>query len=268
MNFIQALIRLITLHDLRQSWKLNKAGDEVFTGSAEGRAAAFDMEKDRMVKDYNEFLSALSEAELAVEQKRGRLEKLEEQRKDAQKALDGAVNVFTKAQAKGDTATMDKARADGKDYQAKVNRLAEQEAALKSEIEVQQEGFKKLEHQLAKMKEDIANLPAEKADSIANFVSNQAFIKAQERLDGLLTRQEASPLDAVRQADEALAAKAKVVGKLAGQDKAMAHDEYLKAAEGEAADDAFDNLVAAKTAEKASATGEPAATVTEDRAKF
>jgi hypothetical protein len=77
MNFIQALFRLITLHDLRQSWKLNKAGDEVFTGSAEGRAAAFDIAKENMLQDFNEFESALSEAELAVEVMNGRLKELE-----------------------------------------------------------------------------------------------------------------------------------------------------------------------------------------------
>jgi hypothetical protein len=65
-----------------------------------------------------------------------------------------------------------------------------------------------------------------------------------------------------------LNAKARVVTKLGGADKSDDEAEYLKAAEGEVAGDAFENLVAAKAAEKASATGEPAATVTEDRAKF
>jgi hypothetical protein len=75
--YLQALFRFFTLHDLRQSWKLNKAGDEVFTGSAEGRAAAFDIAKENMLQDFNEFESALSEAELAVEVMNGRLKELE-----------------------------------------------------------------------------------------------------------------------------------------------------------------------------------------------
>jgi hypothetical protein len=50
-----------------------------------------------------------------------------------------------------------------------------------------------------------------------------------------------------------------VVTKLGGADKTDDEAAYLKAAEGENAGDAFDNLVAAKAAEKASATGEPVA---------
>lgn len=94
------------------------------------------------------------------------------------------------------------------------------------------------------------------------------MIKAQKRLDGLLTKQEESPLDAVRQADKRVNAKARVVTKLGGADKSYYDAEYLKAAEGEASGDAFENLVAAKAAEKASATGEPVAPVTEYCAKF
>ncbi|MBK9770985.1 MAG: hypothetical protein IPP57_09200 [Candidatus Obscuribacter sp.] len=268
MNFIQALFRLITLHDLRQSWKLNKAGDEVFTGSAEGRAAAFDIAKENMLKDFNEFESALSEAELAVEVMNGRLKELEATRATTQKALDGAVKVYSDAKASGDTAKMEKSKADGTEYQSKIAALTAEIDGLNGEIAAHQEGFKALERKYAKMKQDIANLPAEKAKSIANFISKNALIKAQKRLDGLLTKQEESPLDAVRQADLELNARAKVVTKLGGADKSDDEAAYIKAAEGENAGDAFDNLVAAKTAEKASATGEPAAAVTEDRAKF
>ncbi|MFA7339803.1 MAG: hypothetical protein WC028_23675 [Candidatus Obscuribacterales bacterium] len=267
MNIFAAIWRFITFQNLRQGAKVQNAGDAVFTKDAAGRAAAFDIERDRLVTDYNEFLAALSEAELAVEQKTGRLETMKKQRQEAQKALDGAVNVYTQAKAANDTEKMEKAQTAGKEYQAKVKRLEEQEATLQSEIEAQQASFKNLERQLAKMKERIASLPADKADSIANYVSNQAFIKAQERLDGILTRAQESPLDAVLKADQELAAKAKVVGKLAGQDKSLEHDEYLKAAEGESADQDFAALVQAKQAEKASATGTTEA-VTEERPKI
>lgn len=261
MNFIKQIFRTIFLVDLFQSWKLKKAGDKIFTGSAEGRAAAFDMERDRLVGEYKEFLEAVSQAEVAVEGKRSRLTSIEKSRKEAEKALSGVVSAYTKAQEAGNTEKMAQIELDGKEYQAKVKSLTEQENTLKGEIEAQQAGFKKLERQLAAMKKKIADLPQAKADSIAAFISNKAFIEAQNRLDGILSRQEDSPLDSVFEADAELAAQAKVVGNLAGQDKAALHDEYLAEADADNASSDFMALVNAKKAEKASATGisEPAA---------
>jgi hypothetical protein len=257
MNFIKQLFRTIFLVDLFQSWKLKKAGDKIFTGSAEGRAAAFDLERDAKVKEYQEFMEAVSQAEVAVEGKRARLLKIEKSRKEAEKALSGVVSAFTKAEEAGDKDKMAQIQLDGKDYQARVKSLTEQENNLKGEIEAQQAGFKKLERQLASMKKYIADLPQAKADSIAAYISNKDFIEAQNRLDGILSRQEESPLGSVFEADAELAAQAKVVGNLAGQDKAALHDEYLAEADADDADADFAALVNAKKAEKAAATGIP-----------
>jgi chromosome segregation ATPase len=267
MGIFSAIWRFITLQNLRQGHKLQQAGDKVFTKDAAGRAAAFDLENDRLVKDYKEFLAALSQAEVAVEQKEGRLKKLQEKLAAKRKALNGAINLFNKAQEANDAAEMENAKAAGKEYSAEVKGLEEQESALKGEIEGQRKNFKRLNSELAKMKERIANLPAEKAESIANFVSNKAFIEAQQRLDGILMRSEASPLEAVHAADEELAATAKVVADQAGYDRTEQHEKYMNAATEEAAEDDFMSMAAAKKAEKADSTG-VAAPVTDERTKF
>jgi chromosome segregation ATPase len=258
MNFIKQIFRTIFLVDLFQSWKLKKAGDKIFSGSVEGRRAYYHLKGEEKKKRYQDFLDNLSRAEVALEQKRGQLKNIQKQRAEAQKALDGVVSAFTKAETAGNTEKVAQIKADGKEYQAKVRRLTDEETALKAQIETTQEGFKPMERQLAALRQEIQNMPQEEAEAIANFISNSALIETQERLAGMLSS-EGSELDSVGQAikeyDDQLAAKAQVVNKLAGQDKTAMHEEYLREAEGQSADDDFDALVAAKKAEKASATG-------------
>jgi predicted nucleic acid-binding Zn-ribbon protein len=58
---------------------------------------------------------------------------------------------------------MEKSKADGTEYQSKVAALTAEIDGLNGEIAAHQEGFKALERKYAQMKQDIANLPAEKA---------------------------------------------------------------------------------------------------------
>lgn len=254
MEFFKAVWRFISLQSLRQSWKVNKAGDRVFTKDAAGRAAAFDLEMDTLRGELNEFLDALSQAETAVALKRGEVTKKEKNRDELKTKLKGAVLIFTQAQTAGDQARMTKAQTDGAGFQTKIAQVEAEIAALNQQIEVQQAGFAQLEEQFKQMKARLDALPAEKAASIANYMSNSTFIKAQERINGLLQRQHQSPLDTVRQADDELAAKAVVVGRVLGQ-TASKDDDYLKAAQTEAAGADFMALVAAHKAEKDAASG-------------
>ena len=114
MEFFKAVFRFLTMYDLRKSWSMKKAGDKLFTDSAEGRAAAFDLEQQNLVRDYQQFFEALSQAELAVEQKRNRLKEVAKNRAEAEKALKGTVTAFTKAETNGDAAGMEQAKADGR----------------------------------------------------------------------------------------------------------------------------------------------------------
>lgn len=101
-------------------------------------------------------------AELSVEVMNDRLKELEADRASTQKLLEGAVKVYSDAKASGDTAKMEKSKADGTEKQSKVASLTQEIDELKGEIAAHQEGFKALERKYAKMKQDIANLPAEK----------------------------------------------------------------------------------------------------------
>ncbi|MFX4486074.1 hypothetical protein ABTA87_21225, partial [Acinetobacter baumannii] len=76
------------------------------------------------------------------------------------------------------------------------------------------------------------------------------------------------PIDAVRKANQDLAAKARVSSRLAGTDSQDKRDKYLKAGETSAASTDFQKLLAARKAEREQSTGEAAPPVTEDRPKI
>jgi hypothetical protein len=75
------------------------------------------------------------------------------------------------------------------------------------------------------------------------------------------------PIDAVRQANRDLAAKARVAGRLAGADADHKREKYMDAGESSTAQSDFKKLLAARKAEREQATGSAPAT-NEDRPKI
>jgi chromosome segregation ATPase len=267
VGFFEALWRLITFYKARKALGLVRAADAQFTGSAAGISDAYDIHHDQLVKEYKEFFNALSEVESAVESKRGRLKDLQGKHREAQKALDGAIAVYTKAQTAGDQKTMTDAERDGEAFRQEVARMEQQEKDLTEDIQSQEQKITDLEGRLTGMQREIQNLSVEKADAIADFVSNKKLIEAQERLMGLKARIDMGPIDAVRKANQDLAAKARVSGRLAGADADHLRDKYINAGETASASSDFKKLVEARKAEKEQATGSAPAN-TEDRPKI
>jgi chromosome segregation ATPase len=268
MGLFSAVWRFFTFYKLRQTLGLVRAADAQFTNSADGISDAFDLHHEQLVGEYKQFLSALSEVESAVEQKRERLKVIAVKKKQSEKALEGALSIYEKAQAAGDQATMTEAERDGESFREEVNKLSEQENSLEEDITAQEKKLSDLEGRLTAMQRDIQNLSVEKADAIADFVSNKSLLEAHERLMGLKSRIDAGPIDAVRKANRDLASKARVAGRLSGTDADAKKDKYVNAGENSAASSDFKKLVAARKAEKEQATGTASTTNNEERPKI
>jgi chromosome segregation ATPase len=266
MNFFQSLWRFATFYQFRKAMGLARAADAQFTSSAAGISDAFDIHKEQLIKEYKEFLNALSEVETAVEQKRNRLEQIKKQKKNSEHALEGALSLYEQAQAAGNK-QQDDAEKDGNEFRAEVNKFAEQETSITADIADQEGRLHTLEGRLSSMQAEIAKLTGEKADAISDFVSNKSLVEASERLMGLRSRMDEGPLDAVRKANQELAAKARVSSRLAGTDAQDKRDKYLKAGETSTASTDFQKMLAARKAEKEQATG-AAPPTTEDRPKI
>ena len=268
IGLFAALWRLISFYKLRQALGLVRAADAQFTGSAEGISDAYELQREKLVTEYKQFMSALAEVESAVEQKRERVKVVKQKKKESEKALEGALAVYEKAQAAGDQKTMAEAERDGESFRQEVNRLTEQEHELETEIDDQEQKLGDLEGRLTEMQREIGNLTTEKADAVADFVSNKNLLDAHERLMGLKSRMDSGPIDAVRKANRDLAAKARVAGRLSGADADHVKDKYVHAGENSVASSDFKKLVEARKTEKEAATGAAPAADKEDRPKI
>ena len=67
MGLIKAIGRFLSFKWLYAGGKVNKAAEETFTSSAEGVGMAFDIQKDKEIKDHAEFINAVSQLAANVE---------------------------------------------------------------------------------------------------------------------------------------------------------------------------------------------------------
>lgn len=265
MSLLQALGRFFSFKWLIQAFKVNKAADELFTSSAEGVGMAYDIHQEQLVKEYEEFMGALTQVETAIEDKRQRLERVEKNREEAQLALEGALTAYEEAEATGDTATMEEAEADGSRFQEDVDRLLAEEEELEADIKAQEENLKGLERRLLTMQEEIQGLSSEKANAIADYISNQKLAEANKRLAGIQSRVDSGPLDAVRKRNRELAAEARVSSRVAGIDAKDRRSKYVKAGRAATSENNFRKLAAARKAQREGQTGEGAADKRDER---
>ena len=266
MNIFSAIARWFRNWRLRRAQSISDAADRQFTSSAQGVAAAYDLEQDNLIGEYQEFLSALGDVEAAIEQKRSRLEGLRESKEASEQALEGALAAIESAAPGSDTS---EAEADANEFLNEVNEFKNQIAGLEGEIKDQEGRLTGLERQLNKMKEEISNLPTEKAEALADIVSDQKLIEANERLMGISKRSsERSPLDAVRKHRTEVRGKAKVTSRLAGAANEDRRSKYIDAGKKATASTDIQAMLAARKAEKAAATGAAPTPQTEERPKI
>lgn len=268
VSFLGALWRFISFYKLRKALGLARAADAQFTSSAAGVADAFDIHRDRLITEFNEFLSALTAVEGAIEDKRMRRDSLAKQKETAEKALKGAVATYGKAETAGDTAKMEEAKTAGQGFRAEVKRLEGEIGTLDADIAAQEANLKGLEDKLGEMKSEIDKLPQDKANAIADFVSNQKLAEAYKRLNGLKTTLDRGPIDAVLEKNKQLAAEARVTARVTGAATRDKTKEYIEAGATDDVEDDFMNMVNARKAEKGVNTGEAPAKSTDDREKI
>ncbi len=268
MGLFESLWRFITFYKLRKAMGLARAADAQFTSSADGISDAYDLHHEQLIREYKEFISALSEIEMAMEQKRERLKKVKKDKDEAERALEGALAVYERAMENGSQKTMDDAEHDGENFRQEVNKLTEMETLLTTEITEQEKRVSELERRMSSMQKEVNDMPIQKGEAIADFVSNKKLIEANERLMGLRSRIDSGPIDAVRKANLDLAAKARVTDRLAGTDAKDKRDQYINAGDKSVARTDFKKLIDARKAEREATTGEATSKESEERPKI
>lgn len=266
ISLFKSIWRFITFYKWRKALAVSRAADKQFTGSASGISDAYDIQHEKLITEFREFVDAVSAVETAVEGKRLQLEGVEKALTEEREALDGALAIYNSETASAERKA--EAKEDGGKFQENITRMEAQAEQLKADIAGQEAEIKKLESQLTAMKAEISKLPEEKAKAIADFVSNTKLIEAYERLNGLKSRTDRGPLDAVTAANQELAAKARVTGRVVGAATRDKSAEYRTAAAKDASGDAFERMAAAKKAEKDGKTGAADTKPTEGREKI
>jgi phage shock protein A len=163
--------------------------------------------------------------------------------------------MYERAQQAGDTEEMQKHKAAFERFQGRIKQIEVRQGELTEDVKVQEDRMHGFERQLTTLQAEIQNLPSQKAQAMADFVSNQKIIDLNRRLQGVQASLDRGPLDAVLQANRELAAKARVSERLAGTDVRSQDAEYAAAGRSASVDDDFGAMLAARKAEREAKTG-------------
>jgi hypothetical protein len=251
----QAFWRLITFYGLRKQLGLVRAADRMFTGSTEGIADAFDLHRDQLVRRYQDLFDAFGQLETVLEEKRLESEALAKELKDLGVKRDGALTMYERAQQTGDSEEMQRHKTAFERFQGRIKQIEVRQGELTEDVKVQEDRMHGFERQLTTLQAEIQDLPGQKAQAMADFLSNQKIIDLNRRLQGVQASIDRGPLDAVMQANRELAAKARVSERLAGTDVRAQDAEYAAAGRSSSVDDDFSAMLAARKAEREAKTG-------------
>ena len=250
VGIIRAVFRFFKLWNWKQARGIIKAADEQFTGSTDGISAAFDIHQDKVVAQYKDLRAAISEVEMVLEEKRSRLESLNEEEEDLLGRREGALNLAQEAKEAGDEEGYAKHAAAFERFQNRIDEIEDTQGRLEAEVNETSGTMKKYMLRLQDMQAEVQKLPQQKAEAIAEFVSANRIVELNDRLQGLETSMDRGPISAVLDANKKLTAKARISEKLAGTDVRLQDKEYARAGRESTARSKMDEMLAARMAEK------------------
>ncbi|MGD7653285.1 MAG: hypothetical protein ACQCXQ_08735 [Verrucomicrobiales bacterium] len=265
MGLIKAIGRFLTFKWLWAGGKVNKAAEETFTSSAEGVGMAFDIQKDKEIKDHAEFIKAVSQLAANVEDSKKRLDESLDREEAAIKMRDAAklqlsrvlkTKGLTREQAQSDPDVMKWQRAFI-DYQAKVKTEDELQARLEPELQDRQARLDQLKTQLAKRQREIKGLDDQKAQAIADYVDAKTTSALMDRLSGLEDSSDRSALNTVTNRISQMKQQAKIKAELEGASADSIETELEATMAEQAGLDLLDEMLAADTPEGAKDTALP-----------
>ncbi len=251
VGIITAFFRYLRFWNWRKARYIVKAADEQFTGSVDGIDAAFEMHRDTLVEDFSGLRDAIAEVEGVMEEKRVRLENLNEEETELLKKREGALTLAEQAKASGDDSGYEKHAAAFERFQVRIEEIEAIQQRLGAEIEEYGGTMERYMMQLTEMQAEIQKLPAQKAEAIADFVSAKQIVELNDRLQGLETSIDRGPISSVLEANRRLTAKARISEKISGADVRVQDKAYERAGRVSTARSKMDEMLAARTAEKA-----------------
>ena len=250
VGIIRAIFRYFRFWNWRKARYIMQAADEQFTGSVDGIDAAFEMHRDTLVGRFQGLRTAIAEVEAVLEEKRSRLEKLNEEEEELIRKREGALTLAEQAQGAGDSAEYEKHAAAFERFQVRIEEIERIQERLQAEVGETSGTMDRYMVQLQEMQREIERLPTQKAEAIADFVSAKQIIELNDRLQGLETSIDRGPISAVLDANRRLTAKARITEKLAGADVRVQDKAYEQAGRVSTARSKMEDMLAARKAER------------------
>lgn len=257
IGLFRAIWRFITFWKLRRTLGLVRAADQQFTGSVGGISDAYDIAHDKMVREYTGLESAVGEVQMVVEGYKQELLQLDEKEKTLVARREGALAKYEEEGAKTapDAALTAKHKAAFDAFDAEIQKIDARQKELEQFIAEKQQVLEGYYLQLTKMQREIRELPVEKAQTIADYVSSEKIIELNHRIAGIQTSLDRGPIDAVRTHVRKKVAQANVSQKIAGADSALQDQEYEIAGRSSVSGDRMQAMLAARKAEREAKTG-------------
>jgi chromosome segregation ATPase len=255
IGIFRAILRYFRFWNWKKARGIIKAADEQFTGSVDGISAAFDIQKDKMVSQFQGLRDAIAEVEAIMEDKRARLEALNIEEEELLEKREGALARAEEAQAANDTAAFEKHSAAFERFQVRIDEIDQTQERLNKDIQDTSQTMDRYMLQLQEFQVEIEKMPVQKAEAIADFVSARQIIELNDRLQGLETSLDKGPISAVMEANKKLTAKARISEKLSKVDVRLQDKEYARAGRVSTAKSKMEEMLAARRLEKEKQTG-------------
>ena len=263
VGIVRALFRFMRMWNWKQARGIINAADQQFTGSSDGISAAFDIHQDKVVQQYKELRTAIAEVEAVLEEKRSRLEKLNDEEEELLGKREGALNLAQQSRDAGDDAAYEKHASAFERFESRIVEIEATQERVAGEVQETSGTMDKYMLRLQDMQAEIQKLPTQKAEAIAEFVSANRIIELNDRLQGLESSMDRGPLSAVMEANRKLTSKARISEKLAGTDVRMQDKQYESAGRASTSRSKMDDMLAARSQEKKGTAKETAAPVQE-----
>jgi chromosome segregation ATPase len=254
-RFFAAIRRWFNFFFLRRSEDVRRSADGQFTGSVDGIRAAYAIDRDRMARDFRGRQEAVAQVLTVVEDKKIQLERLDKEEADLQRQLNGAIRAAEQAQASGDTAEYEKAQAAYSRYKARLTEIDANQERLGGDVAGLETSIQSHMSRLTEFQARLDALPAEEAETVADFVSARQIIELNNRLMNASDSLHEGPTATVREQVRQMSSQARITEKLAGTDVRLQDRQYADLGRDLEGQDSLDAILRARRAQRAAAEG-------------
>ena len=254
-RFFAAIQRFFSFFFLRRSEDVRRAADDQFTGSVEGIRAAYAVDRDRLAKDFQGLQQAVAQVLTVVEDKKIRLERLDTEEKDLQTQLNGAIRAAEQAQASGETAAYEQAKAAYSRYKARLAEVDTTQERLTADVSQLETSIQSHMGRLTELQARLEALPAEEAETVAEYVSAKQIIALNNQLMNASDSLKEGPTATVREQVRQMGAQARITEKLAGTDVRLQDQEYAQLGKELEGEDSLEAVLRARKQQRDAASG-------------